>query len=355
MIAQHNVNLTVFGEDDFGRRVVDECGAPLRGATIETVQINIGLRCNLACRHCHVESSPKRTEEMSWETMTHVLEAIRRAGSATLDITGGAPEMNPNFRRLVVAAREIGVDVIVRTNLTIMLEDGHSDEPEFVAAHGVRLIASLPCYLKKNVDRQRGLHVFDESIEVIRRLNDVGYGASDDLPLDLVFNPQGPSLPPPQAQLEADYRDVLRREFGIEFRHLIAITNLPIGRFHHDLERDGRAEAYLQLLRDSFNADTVDRLMCRHQLHVGHDGTLHDCDFNYALAMPSRSETDGSALHIRDFDPQRWRARRIVTAGHCFGCTAGSGSSCGGAIIGDATSTAADNRNDSQKLAQDKT
>jgi len=325
------VSLTVLGEDDFAQRMAQHAG-PLRGASIRTVQINIGLRCNLACRHCHVESSPKRTEEMDWPTMELVLDAIRRSGADTLDITGGAPEMNPNFRRLVRTARRENVRVLVRTNLTIMLEEDHLDDPEFAAEQGIHLIASLPCYLKKNVDRQRGLHVFDESIEVIRRLNDVGYGANDALPLDLVFNPQGPSLPPPQEQLEADYREVLRREFGLEFRHLIAITNLAIGRFHHDLQRDGRADAYGRLLRDAFNPQTIDGLMCRHQLHVGHDGLLHDCDFNYALKMPSRGDK-GAPWHIRDFDPNAWRTRRIVTAEHCFGCTAGHGSSCGGAIV----------------------
>jgi len=334
MIAHRMIPLTILGDDAFAQRIVDAHGDPLCGASIRTVQINIGLRCNLACRHCHVESSPKRTEEMDWPTMELVLESIRSSGASTLDITGGAPEMNPNFRRLVRAARSSGIHVIVRTNLTIMLEDGHLDEPEFAAEHGLHLIASLPCYLKKNVDRQRGLHVFDESIEVIRHLNRVGYGSGDALPLDLVFNPQGPSLPPPQEQLEADYRAVLRRDFDIEFRHLIAITNLPIGRFQHDLDRDGRGERYLQLLRDSFNPATVDGLMCRHQLHVGHDGTLYDCDFNYAIKLPSRGADHGPPLHVRDFDPAAWRRRRIETGMHCFGCTAGSGSSCGGAIIG---------------------
>lgn len=339
------VPLTLLGDGTFARHVAAATGAALAGATIETVQVNVGLRCNLACRHCHVESSPKRTEEMDWETMELVLAAASRAGAATLDITGGAPEMNPQFRRLVRAARAGGLHVIVRTNLTIVLEEGFGDLPEFFAAEGVHLIASLPCYLKENVNRQRGLHVFEESMEVIRRLNAVGYGRCDALTLDLVYNPLGPSLPPPQAQLEADYRRVLDEQFGISFTRLIAITNLPIGRFLHDLERDGRADAYLALLRDSFNPATLDGLMCRHQLHVGHDGTLYDCDFNFALGMPSRIASVDSgeraatgaagapAAHVRDFDPERWRRRAIAVADHCFGCTAGSGSSCGGALL----------------------
>lgn len=325
------VPITVQGANAFDTAVEDAFGEPLRGASIETVQINIGLVCNLACRHCHVESSPKRTEAMDWPTLELVLDAARRAGAQTIDITGGAPEMNPHFRRFVTAAREQGFAVMVRTNLTIMLHDGYEDMPEFYREHGVHLVASLPCYMEKNVNRQRGLHVFQESIDVIQRLNAVGYGRAADLPLVLVYNPLGPSLPPPQQQLEDDYRRVLAEQFDIDFTRLIAITNLPIGRFQHDLDREGKGEAYLQLLRDSFNPNTVDGLMCRHQLHVGHDGTLYDCDFNYALGLSAQVDRR-DRLHIRDFDPETWRHRRIATDAHCFGCTAGCGSSCGGAI-----------------------
>jgi len=220
---------------------------------------------------------------------------------------------------------------MVRTNLTILLHDGYEDMPDFYRAYGVHLVASLPCYMEKNVNRQRGLRVFQESIDVIQKLNAVGYGRREDLPLDLVYNPLGPSLPPSQQQLEDDYRRVLKEQFDIDFTRLIAITNLPIGRFQHDLERDGRGEEYLQLLRESFNPGTVDGLMCRHQLHVGHDGTLYDCDFNYALGLSA--QIDGrDRLHIRDFDPETWRTRRIATDEHCFGCTAGCGSSCTGAL-----------------------
>ena len=324
------VRLTVQGDNVFDETVRSTTGDVLRAASVDTVQVNVGLRCNLACRHCHVESSPKRSEEMRWETMQMALDAARRAGATTIDITGGAPEMNPHFRRLVRAARADGLRVMVRTNLTILLHEGYEDIPGLYRDERVHLVASLPCYIEKNVNRQRGLHVFEESIEAIQRLNAVGCGRRHELPLDLVYNPLGPSLPPSQAQLEADYRRVLRERFDISFTRLIAITNLPIGRFQHDLDREGKGEEYLRLLRDSFNAATIDGLMCRRQLHVGHDGRLYDCDFNYALGLRGELRSDE---HIRDFDPQRWAQRRVVTGEHCFGCTAGSGSSCGGALV----------------------
>lgn len=337
MISEATTSLTIEGgalrQDacaaGFNNRVRHETGDDLRGLSIDTVQVNIGLRCNLACRHCHVKSSPKRTEEMDWPTMQMVLDAVRVSGAKTLDITGGAPEMNPLFRRFVSASSATGVDVMVRTNLTIMLKPGYEDLPQFYRDYRTHLIASLPCYLKENVNRQRGLHVFEESIDVIQKLNAVGYGIESDLPLDLVYNPVGPSLPPAQEQLEADYRHILRERFGIRFTRLIAITNLPIGRFLHDLRRLGRDEEYLTLLRDSFNAATLPGLMCRHQLHIGHDGALYDCDFNYALHLSSHLP---AARHLRDFTPARWRDRRIVTGDHCFGCTAGCGSSCNGSL-----------------------
>ncbi len=312
---------TIRGGNAFDQAV----GGELRGASIQTVQVNIGLTCNLACHHCHVESSPKRTEQMTRETMLLVLDAAERAGARIIDITGGAPEMIGDFRWFVAEARDRGFRVMVRTNLTILLADGYTDLPEFFRDNRVHLVASLPCYSEKNVDKQRGKHVFTESIEAIGRLNAIGYGIDPDLPLDLVYNPLGPSLPPDQAKLEADYRRELDQRFGIRFTRLITITNMPIGRFLHDLERDGRAEDYGRLLRDSFNPATVEPLMCRHQLHVSYDGTLYDCDFNYALGL--------SCGHIREFDPDSWLNRRIVTGEHCFGCTAGCGSSCGGALV----------------------
>jgi len=312
--------------DDAVREAI---GDDLHGATLSTFQVNIGLTCNLACHHCHVESSPARAEQMDWPTMQQVLDAASRAEANVLDITGGAPEMNPHFRAFVDAALDQGMGVIVRTNLTIMLEDGYRDLPAWFAKRRVHLVASLPCYTAENVDKQRGLHVYEDSVEVLRQLNAVGYGTDERLPLDLVYNPLGPTLPPEGAPLEADYRRELRQRCGIEFTRLITITNMPIGRFLHDLQRDGRDAQYMSLLRSTFNPATVEPLMCRHQVHVSHDGTLHDCDFNYGLGM---GVDDAAPQHIRDFDPRRYVERRIRTGEHCFGCTAGCGSSCGGAL-----------------------
>lgn len=323
------IEVTVAGRTAFDRRVAQTAAAHLSAADIDTVQVNIGLRCNLACHHCHVESSPARKEEMDWPTMQLVLKAALEANARTIDITGGAPEMNPNFRRLVATASTSGFSVIVRTNLTIMLEAGYEDLPSFFASQRVHLIASLPCYLETNVDKQRGTHVYRESIEVIRRLNAVGYGTRPELPLDLIYNPGGASLPPDQRKLEEAYRRELDQRFGIRFNRLLTITNIAIGRFLHDLERQGKAEQYQQLLRDSFNPATIDGLMCRHQLHVGWDGTIYDCDFNFALALPATAP----GRHVRDFHPVTFRARRIATGEHCFACTAGCGSSCGGALV----------------------
>jgi radical SAM/Cys-rich protein len=326
------IPIRIRGACDFDRQVIQADGGPLRGALLATVQVNIGLKCNLACHHCHVESSPKRTEEMSWETMELVLDAAERAGAKTIDITGGAPEMHPHFRRFVAAARRLDVDVMVRTNLTILLHPGYEDMPQFFRDHRVHLIASLPCYLETNVDRQRGRGVYHDSIEVIRQLNAVGYGIEPHLPLDLVYNPGGPSLPPRQAALEGDYKRELSQRYGIRFTRLITITNMPIGRFLHDLARQGKDEQYMELLKDAFNPATIDGLMCRHQLHVGHDGTLYDCDFNYAMGLRVLEGPRGGGGHIRDFDPTRFIHRTIATGDHCFGCTAGAGSSCGGAL-----------------------
>lgn len=321
------LELPLFAANTFDDAVLRSQRQPLRGASIQTVQVNIGLRCNLACHHCHVESSPKRQEEMSWDAMLAVLNAARESGAGTLDITGGAPEMHPHFREFVRLAVDQGLNVLVRTNLTILLEPGYGDLFEFFKECKVHLIASLPCYLESNVDQQRGQGIYAGSIDAIWRLNAVGYGVDPALPLDLVYNPLGPSLPPEQGALEQEYRRELRSRFGIEFTRLLTITNLPIGRYLHDLVRDGKDQQYMELLRNSFNPITLDGLMCRHQLHVGWDGTLYDCDFNFALGLPVYS-----AAHISQFNPTEHRQRTIATGEHCFGCTAGSGSSCGGAL-----------------------
>jgi len=312
-------------------------GARLQGRSLQTVQVNIGLTCNLACHHCHVVSGPKRTEQMSRETLGEVLRLAGDANAVTIDITGGAPEMNEHFRWFVAEARTRGNNVMVRTNLTILLEEGYGDLPAFFQRHDVHLIASLPCYLPENVDRQRGRQVYEKSIQAIKLLNALGYAQADGLRLDLVYNPLGPHLPPAQAALEQDYRRVLHDDYGIQFTNLIAITNMPIGRFQRDLDRHQQGADYSQLLRDSFNPSTIDGLMCLNQIHVAYDGTLHDCDFNYALGMactdPAASNGAARApLTVADAKAATLRERLVVTADHCFGCTAGAGSSCGGSL-----------------------
>lgn len=316
-------------QNAFDARVREATGAPLRGERITTVQVNVGLTCNLACDHCHVSSSPRRTEQMSWETMEHVLRVVRQAGARVVDMTGGAPEMNPHFRDFVTRVVDAGVTVMVRTNLTILLEPGYEDLPSFFADKRVHLVASLPCYTMDNVDRQRGDGVYDASIEALGRLNKIGYGHDKALPLDLVYNPGGASLPGDQAALEADYKRELWDRHGLVFTRLYTITNMPIGRFMTVLKQEKKIDAYRDLLRSSFNESTVAPLMCRHQIDVDWNGVIYDCDFNLALRMPVRGA--GQPLHIRDFDASL-HTRRIVTGEHCFGCTAGRGSSCGGAL-----------------------
>ncbi|MBO0698754.1 MAG: arsenosugar biosynthesis radical SAM protein ArsS [Zavarzinella sp.] len=301
---------------------------PLRATGIEVLQVNVGKVCNQTCGHCHVDAGPDRRETMSAETAEVCLDVLARHDIPTLDITGGAPELNANFRRLVSGGRGLGRHVIDRCNLTILLAAGYGDLPEFLAGHRVEVVASLPCYLMENVDRQRGAGVFDKSIEALRRLNAVGYGR--ELPLTLVYNPVGPSLPQGQARLEAAYREQLRGRFGIEFTRLFTITNMPISRFLDDLVRSGKLDTYMEKLVGAFNPAAADGLMCRTTLSVGWDGRLYDCDFNQMLDLEI---SDGAPRHIRDFDPTRLAGRRIVTRQHCYGCTAGSGSSCGGSIV----------------------
>ena len=315
--------------NDFETLVKRSIGSELRAQHISIIQVNVGLVCNLQCRHCHVASSPKRTEEMQWDTMEHILRVAREIDCKLIDITGGAPEMNPRFGRFVSAAREQGFPVQVRTNLTILLEPGYEDMPQFLADQEVQLVASLPCYLEDNVDRQRGKGVYLRSVDAIKALNAVGYSNGSNLSLDLVYNPVGPHLPPDQSELEQQYRDELKKRFGIKFTRLLTITNMPIGRFNADLRRWEKADKYKQLLRDSFNPDTIAPLMCRHQINVDWNGSMYDCDFNLALKL---SVNHGMPTDVRDFDPALHQ-RKIETGNHCFGCTAGCGSSCGGALV----------------------
>lgn len=314
----------------FDRKVLEKEEMLLESLDLEVFQVNILLTCNLECRHCHVASSPRRTEQMSRETFFTVLDAAESVSAKEIDITGGAPEMHPHFREFVTVARQRGFAVKVRTNLTILLEEGYEDIPRFYREQKVTLVASLPCYLEDNVDTQRGNGVFRASIEALRRLNQEGFGVEEELPIFLVYNPVGPHLPPPQPKLEQDYKRELRERYGIRFTGLYTITNMPIGRYLSDLKRAGRAREYLDLLETSYNPDTLDSLMCRHQLNIGYDGILYDCDFNLALRLPL---AEGLPRNIRDFDAELLRKRRIVTGFHCFGCTAGCGSSCGGALV----------------------
>jgi len=317
--------------NEFERKIAGMCGDGLHSQKIGTLQVNLGLRCNQQCIHCHLEASPLRTEMMGWPVMELVLEAVKISRCRLVDLTGGAPELNPHFRRFVTDLRRKGCTVQVRTNLTVLLEPGMEGLPEFFREHEAHLVASMPCYLEENVSAQRGKGVYEKSIAVIRRLNALGYGVKSSLPLNLVYNPGGAFLPPSQVSLEEDYRRELGNRFGITFTRLLTITNMALGRFQRELVRRNQEEGYLQLLREGFNSRTMEGLMCRHQISVGWDGTLYDCDFNLALGLPVNH---GAPDQIHAFRPAELRKRRIVTGEHCFGCAAGAGSSCGGALVG---------------------
>jgi len=315
--------------NDFEQTIAPFAGEGLYSAGLQTMQVNLGLVCNQRCAHCHVSAGPDRTETMEWPVMRQILKAVRSSGCPLVDLTGGAPELNPHFRPFIKALRAEGCSVQVRTNLTVLLEPGMEDVPVFLREQRVRLVASLPCYTEQNVRAQRGATVYEKSIEVLEWLNALGYGREPGLDLNLIYNPLGPFLPSAQSDLEKDYHRELRTRFGVEFSRLLTITNMPIGRFLDVLRSDGREQEYLLLLKDSFNPDTVADLMCRHQLSVAWDGTLYDCDFNLALACPV---DHGAPDCIAAFDPAALARRRIVTGEHCYGCTAGFGSSCGGAL-----------------------
>jgi len=305
-------------------------GGVLRAVDVSVVQANLGLRCNLQCRHCHVEAAPGRDEFMAWPVMAAIVRLASALPDCLVDLTGGAPELNPEFRRFVTSLRAAGAAVQVRTNLTVFDEPGQADMPEFLAHHQVSLVASLPCYLEENVTAQRGNGAYARSIAALRRLNGLGYGRRDGLPLNLVYNPGGPFLPPAQTTLEADYRREMRARHDVQFNRLLTITNMPIGRFLQNLQTQGKAARYQELLQESFNPDTLAGLMCRRQLCISWDGALADCDFNLALGL---GLAPGLPRQIDQLDLALLRNRPIVTGEHCFACTAGSGSSCGGALV----------------------
>ncbi|MCP5144817.1 MAG: arsenosugar biosynthesis radical SAM protein ArsS [Gammaproteobacteria bacterium] len=296
---------------------------------LTTCQVNLGYTCNQACHHCHVNAGPNRTEQMSGETVDAVLDFIDQHKIATLDLTGGAPELNPHFRRLVTAARRRGLRVIDRCNLTILEEPGQDNLAAFLAENEVVVVASLPCYDRPNVEKQRGKGVYDLSISGLKQLNALGYGrVGGRLELNLVYNPVGPSLPPSQIELENDYRRELAERHGISFNHLLTICNMPIARFRHALERDGRLDAYMDTLVHAHRDENLAAVMCRSLVSVDWEGYLYDCDFNQMLGMP----LSGRRTHITELSDANVDGRAIAVDNHCFGCTAGQGSSCGGAL-----------------------
>lgn len=315
---------------DFESGLRERGFAPLHRYEVTTLQVNVGKLCNQACHHCHVEAGPKRTETMSAEVADRILNLLMASPTIeVVDITGGAPELNPNFSRLVLLSRALGRHVIDRCNLTVFFEPGQQDLPEFLAANRVEITASLPCYTAENVDKQRGKGVFDKSIRALKLLNHLGYGMPDsELSLNLVYNPLGASLPPAEETLESDYKTQLRQHFGVEFNRLFTMTNMPIKRFAEFLIRNGQMGEYMSLLVNHFNPTTVAHVMCRSLLSVGWNGNLYDCDFNQMLEIEApRHKT------IWGIDSFSELANcRIATGGHCFGCTAGAGSSCGGSL-----------------------
>ena len=306
---------------------------PLRRRRIETLQVNLGYTCNQSCTHCHVNAGPNRTEQMDRATIDLVLEVVADRRIGALDLTGGAPELNVHFRDLVRQARALGVHVIDRCNLTILQEPGQHDLAAFLAAQQVEVVASLPCYLEDNVDRQRGNGVFERSIRALQTLNALGYGRDPALPLSLVFNPQGAALPPPQQALEADYRRMLGERFGIVFTRLYALANMPIARFGSTLVSKGSFGDYMALLRSAHQPANLDQVMCRSLVSVDWQGNLFDCDFNQMLGLPLREDGRGHRrMHLRDLLTRDLDQHPILVADHCYGCTAGQGSSCGGAL-----------------------
>lgn len=304
-------------------------GAELFAETIDTLQVNVGKLCNQACKHCHVDASPKRTEIMPREVVDACLRVLKNFKIPTLDITGGAPEMIPDFRLFVTEARKLNTKIIVRHNLTVMFENGQEDLPEFFAANECEVVCSLPYFLEQQTDAQRGGGVFEKSIAALKRLNAVGYGVEENLALNLVYNPVGAFLPPSQEAIEADFKRELKQRYDIVFNNLFTITNMPIARYLDWLRRSGNEAAYMQKLLNAFNPATISGLMCRNLISVDWRGKLYDCDFNQMLELNLPANYPQT---IFDFDFEKLKKRQIVTANHCFGCTAGSGSSCGGTV-----------------------
>jgi len=304
---------------------------PVRRGKLDTLQINVGYRCNQSCFHCHVNAGPNRTEEMSGEVADTVLEFLARRRVGRLDITGGAPELNPHFRPLVKEARGLGVAVMDRCNLTILEQPGQEDLAEFLAVNRVEVVASMPCYLEGNVEAQRGKGVFDGSIRGLKALNAMGYGRDPGLILNLVYNPQGPSLPPSQAALEADYKRVLGERYGIAFNKLFVLANMPIQRFGSALVTKGEFDGYVQLLQDAHLDANLDGVMCRSMISVDWQGFVYDCDFNQMLGLPLTRGARGRT-RLADLLDDDIVGNPVRVAGHCYGCTAGQGSSCGGAL-----------------------
>lgn len=312
------------GRTGFRDRVASLGQRPLSAREIGVLQVNLGYRCNMGCGHCHLSAGQGRTESMSGATVRNVLTVLRENPIDTLDVTGGAPELNPAFRDLVAEARSLGKKVIIRTNLTVFFEQGMKDLPDFYKEKKVEVIASLPCYLEENVNAVRGRAAFAKSLDALRELNSLGFGREETgLALNLVYNPAGPFLPPLQAALESDYKKELKARYGISFTRLYTFTNMPLGRFRDSLAARGELEKYLSLLASAFNPAALDRVMCRSLLNVGWDGRLYDCDFNQALGMTVNA---GGIRAIRDFDHQVLSARTIAVDDHCYGCTAGQGS-----------------------------
>ncbi len=314
-------------------RLIQTDFPPLQRDDLETLQVNLGYRCNQSCQHCHVNAGPKRSEQMSRQGIDQVIAFLERSpGVTTLDLTGGAPEMNPDFRRLVRTARTLGRRVIDRCNLTILEEPGEEALAQFLADQQVEIVASLPCYLEENVNRQRGKGVFETSIQALQRLNALGYGRPETgLMLDLVYNPQGAVLPPPQCSLEADYKRHLTEQYGVVFNRLLTLANMPIQRFGSMLISNGEFDTYRQTLRGAHRTENLDHVMCRNLISVDWKGYLYDCDFNQQLGL-HMSDGKESRLHIGTLDVTTLNARSIKVADHCYGCTAGQGSSCAGAL-----------------------